>query len=1606
MFDRFPRFRWLLAAFLIILCAPVSASALEAVQNGTFSADLSGWNTAPDVSQWPVLQTEPGNTFISLHPGKGFRGPLVYQNLNVTGVGGATVTASVGLRALDSHITCGRSIGIHLSYITNAGQHQEALLLNPEDCDAGFGAFNVYSTDFTLPANAQKITRISLVRLDSYGQLGADNVSLQVPGSATIGTVPRITGISSGSGAYGQSLTITGSGFGNNGSGNGQVTIGGASAGTISAWADSQITVTLAAPATSGVVRVVSDGVESDGNFSFDITSPNFSLVTSWSPVRVISGQQAKIPIGVKFNNGYSTNNGITFTLTGSPAPPAHSFAPAQVSGDGGTLLTIQTTGMPQSDYYYTLTASDPASGSVSRTVRVQVYEVGQITFTGEGPGGAWGQITSLNLTRQGGFNLYADVRDLFGREIRGIDYSDMATWSSSDTSKLLAVRSSDNRMNFVAIANGTATLTATSPDGFSVSLPVNINFPVTPSYTELTLNPASVPSGTASSVAVTAQATGFADDFGLSFPGNLTGAYSNGGLRYDGTGTTSTNLEIGNYLVTAGSLYGGTGRAAVLSVFNNPATGIIQGTVSGFQPPDQSNADGPQGTVYLHDAITGNEIKNTYAWAWYNDSALPNFTLAGVAPGAYKVRLVPGGIPLPPNFNQPQWYPNATDFAGAGIVNISAGATVIDINLFYTREPQALPEVVSTTPQDQATDVPINHPVVVQFDQEMEDISFDSSDSSFIVRDSWGNRVWGQYLFQDSNRRVVFSPYEPLEPNAQYTANVSTFAYSRQGLHVPQDYQWTFTTGTSLISPPEVISVHPTPDSTDVSPNAFVLARFNQQMDPSSFSWDSIVIEDDFQNGYYGEIDVEGDIVVFRPYAWLEEYAHYTVRISGGVASLLGQSIGNDYTWSFTTGELGPPKVMFTIPAPGQASVALDTTVTVLFDQWMDSWSIDTSSFYLQDDSAQPVSGYTSAGGYTAEFIPDNPLEVDRSYTATLTTDIQSQYGLWLEQDYSWTFTTGEVLPDAPVILAVDPQPASTYAAANTVVQVLFDRELDPESVSFDTITVRDSSDNPVPGDVELEDRVVRFIPWFWFGAETYTATVAGSIRSREGAELGSPYSWSFTPLDTTAPPRVVFTLPEANEEDVDPRITVKAYFDQAMMGYTINEFNFLLTDGSLNAVGGSVYTNTSYSAVLEPWSPLDSNTTYTATLTTDVMSNQYQSLLQDYVWSFTTGEPGLSIIYTYPADGETDVGLNEYVLALFYQDIDPDTVTPSTFIVKDPDGNTVAGSRQVIGPDVYFYPDSPLQPGTRYSAMLTTGIQDYSQARLRRNYVWFFTATQESGDLQVDYISPYDGYQGWWRDKSIFIEFNMDMDGATVNTSTFQLWDAGNNPVPGSVSHQYRMAWFTPSVPLQPSATYTAVVTTEMLSEGGASLPEDYVWSFTTAVNADSRLGSIKALPDGSWVAFSDKGLHIGWNTGGYIEEFDRSSGIRLDGFLLGYAGRVFDISGTLQTDGNGERYILPGLMWFKQFQNVLPLRATNRAVGERMMDGLNVQVWGRVLSAPNANTIVISDGSSPAGLRVYNPNQTISATVGSTVLVTGAAGWDGNRIIYMRQISQLAP
>ena len=151
----------------------------------------------------------------------------------------------------------------------------------------------------------------------------------------------------------------------------------------------------------------------------------------------------------------------------------------------------------------------------------------------------------------------------------------------------------------------------------------------------------------------------------------------------------------------------------------------------------------------------------------------------------------------------------------------------------------------------------------------------------------------------------------------------------------------------------------------------------------------------------------------------------------------------------------LTAPQVSSTSPTGGATGVSINGNVTVTFNDNMDSSTLTSSTFYLDNGITGTVSYDSSTK--TATLNPSTKLESSTQYTATLTTDIQDEGDNNLAATYTWVFTTAAKISDASSCnLSKDPLPLVGWETAAQL--GLRHPGLEPGStISGSRITVRD---------------------------------------------------------------------------------------------------------------------------------------------------------------------------------------------------------------------------------------------------------------------------------------------------------------------------------------------------------------------------------------------------------------------------------------------------------------------------------------------------------------------------------------------------------------------
>ena len=367
--------------------------------------------------------------------------------------------------------------------------------------------------------------------------------------------------------------------------------------------------------------------------------------------------------------------------------------------------------------------------------------------------------------------------------------------------------------------------------------------------------------------------------------------------------------------------------------------------------------------------------------------------------------------------------------------------------------------------------------------------------------------------------------------------------------------------------------------------------------------------------------------------------------------------------------------------------------------------------------------------------------------------------------------------------------------------------------------------------------------------------ATLAGCgggldpILGNPGAGM-APSVTATTPLASTPPVTGVAT-----------NTSVTATFSKAMAGASLTSTSFSLACPSGSTVAGSVsYDAVTRMASFVPTAALAPNTLCVATVSTAATDTAGFHLANAFIWSFVTAggadtvRPTVTLVV--PAAGATAVASNSRVSATFSEDMNPATVSGSSFTLNNTTlGTPVAGTvaYSVASRTAIFTPSaaSGLPANTLFTATVTTAATDLAGNALAVATSWSFTTAALADTTRPTVLStvPAAGASNVATNSKITAVFSEDMDASTLSGASFTLTNSTlGSAVAGTVSYAAgaRTATFTPTGGSLPNNTaFTATVTaaaTDLAGNGlagnTAAFPNagSHVWTFNTAAVGDT--------------------------------------------------------------------------------------------------------------------------------------------------------------------------
>jgi hypothetical protein len=205
--------------------------------------------------------------------------------------------------------------------------------------------------------------------------------------------------------------------------------------------------------------------------------------------------------------------------------------------------------------------------------------------------------------------------------------------------------------------------------------------------------------------------------------------------------------------------------------------------------------------------------------------------------------------------------------------------------------------EVLSTVPANAAMGVSVGTVITATFSEDMNPSTID--DTTFLVNDGSTN-ILGTVTYADMI--ATFTPETNLSYVMDYTATITTGAEDLGGNPLENPFEWTFSTQEEPdATPPAVSSTSPASGNDDVSAYTAITATFSEDMDPSIIDETTFSVSDG-ANNIPGTVTYNDTTATFAPTTMLAFSKTYVATITTGVQDLAGNSLDEDYVWSFTT--------------------------------------------------------------------------------------------------------------------------------------------------------------------------------------------------------------------------------------------------------------------------------------------------------------------------------------------------------------------------------------------------------------------------------------------------------------------------------------------------------------------------------------------------------------------------------------------------------------------------------------------------------------------------------------------------------------------------------
>lgn len=428
----------------------------------------------------------------------------------------------------------------------------------------------------------------------------------------------------------------------------------------------------------------------------------------------------------------------------------------------------------------------------------------------------------------------------------------------------------------------------------------------------------------------------------------------------------------------------------------------------------------------------------------------------------------------------------------------------------FWTYSPN--PYIIETSPPDDAFNVPLNQPILVNFSKSVR-----PTDVGYAIEP----RVTLMPAWPPSYDGLMLNPVPSFAPCTRYTVFLNTTVPpGPMPGAVPNP--WSFTT---IGCGPMIVSIDP--PQTNVPLDAPIVITFTNSMDRATINI-SLFPAVPYVMGWQ---DAD-KILTLNHTEKFKPCTSYSLTVSGndtGGVPLGSGPVPNPYIFSTVCTY---PRVLVVVPPQDQTGVALDTPIKITFSESMDNKSVE-DAFYCSDG----LTRITVADGVVS-WSPDFTLFTFNSstpyrrgiwYTAFLNASIAHGLGNnFLDgngngvsegsptDDKSWQFRTTDITDTTPpTVVNVSPIDGATNQSKDPTIVVIFSEAMNKTSVAVaNAVSVWRGTEayGLAHNFIWTNNKTVSFslLPQLISGV-VFTVRISATVSDLSGNQMGTDYSWSF---------------------------------------------------------------------------------------------------------------------------------------------------------------------------------------------------------------------------------------------------------------------------------------------------------------------------------------------------------------------------------------------------------------------------------------------------------------------------------------------------------------